>query len=210
MRARPLSYPRASATAGAQALAAAVVVTLAVLIPRAARADAAAGALKAQVCVTCHGAEGKSTNAVYPVIAGQPRQFLVSTLFQFREGNRKNEQMSPVAANLSNADLNDLAAYFNGQSVPPPLRKADPDKIAAGRALTEKNNCVACHGATLLGQQHIPRLAGQHMDYLRAQLTAFKSSKRADPDGTMTSAAQALSAQDIDILGDYLSGLGAP
>jgi cytochrome c553 len=174
------------------------------------RAGAAEGAQKAQVCVACHGAEGKSTNPMYPVLAGQPRQFLVSALFQFREGKRKNDQMAPFAANLTNTDLNDLAAYFNSQTFPAPARQSPADKVAAGRALVEKNACNACHGATLQGQQHIPRIAGQHMDYLRLQLNGFKASTRADLDGTMTSAAQALSAQDIDVLSDYLSGLGAP
>jgi cytochrome c553 len=180
------------------------------LAPAVSHAGAAEGAQKAQVCVACHGAEGKSTNPMYPVLAGQPRQFLVSAMFQFREGKRKNEQMTPFAANLSNTDLNDLAAYFSSQAFPAPARQASADKVAAGRALADKNACNACHGANLQGQQHIPRLAGQHMDYLRLQLTGFKASTRADMDGTMTSAAQALSPQDIEVLSDYLSGLGAP
>jgi len=208
MQARPSSFPRAGSAARAIALAVFVLGAGAGLAPRQAWAGIAEGAQKAQVCVACHGVEGKSTNPLYPVIAGQPKQFLVSTLFQFREGKRKNEQMSPMAANLTNADLNDLAAYFNAQSVPGPLRQSASERIAAGRALTEQNHCVSCHGMTLLGQQHIPRLAGQHMDYLRIQLAAFKASNRSDPDGTMTSAAQALSPQDIEVLADYLSGQG--
>lgn len=192
-----------------QAGAAAAAAALLLLAPPA-QADLAAGQQKAQVCIACHGAEGKSTNPMFPVLAGQPRQFLVSALFQFREGKRKNEQMTPFTANLSNADLNDLAQYFNAQAAPPPARKSSAEMAAAGRALTERNNCTACHGAALLGQQHIPRIAGQHMDYLRTQLSGFKASTRADMDGTMTSAAQGLSAQDIEVLSDYLSGLGTP
>jgi cytochrome c553 len=59
----------------------------------------------------------------------------------------------------------------------------------------------------LLGQQHIPRLAGQQPGYLLAQLKGFKAGKRADIDGNMTSAAQALSDKDIEVLADYLAGL---
>jgi len=168
------------------------------------------GQQKAQVCVACHGAEGKSTNPMYPILAGQPRQFLVSALFQFREGKRKNDQMTPFTEKLSNTDLNDLAAYFNAQAAPPPARRTPADKIAAGAALVERNACNACHGAAMLGQQHIPRIAGQHQDYLRTQLLGFKASTRADMDGTMTSAAQALTPADIELLSDYLSGLAAP
>ena len=69
---------------------------------------------------------------------------------------------------------------------------------------------MQCHGPALSGLQHIPRLAGQQHEYLRVQLHGFKAGTRADLDGNMTSAAQALSAADIDILADYLAGLGTP
>jgi len=58
--------------------------------------------------------------------------------------------------------------------------------------------------------QHIPRLAGQQYEYLETQLRGFKAQTRADLDGNMTSAAQGLTDKDIDVLVDYISGLGAP
>jgi cytochrome c553 len=61
-----------------------------------------------------------------------------------------------------------------------------------------------------LGLQHIPRLAGQQVAYLKTQLRGFKARTRGDFDGNMTSAAQGLSEADIDVLADYLSGLGSP
>ncbi|HVS55900.1 MAG TPA: c-type cytochrome, partial [Casimicrobiaceae bacterium] len=79
----------------------------------AAGADIEAGRQKAQVCFACHGPEGNSANPVMPTLAGQPAQFISIELFQFREGNRKDPQMTPMAANLTNADMNDLAAYFS-------------------------------------------------------------------------------------------------
>ena len=176
---------------------------------RVAFADAEAGRQKAQVCVACHGSGGNSVNPAVPTLAGQPQQFIVTQLFMFREGKRKDAQMSPFAANLSNADLNDLAAYFSAQPHAPPSHVIAPEIAAAGRRITEQNNCVACHARTLMGQQHIPRLAGQQAEYLRTQLRGFKASTRFDMDGNMTSAAQSLSDADIDILADYLSGLGA-
>lgn len=170
-------------------------------------ADITAGRAKAQVCIVCHGPEGNSIDPAVPSLAGQPQQFLVTALFMFREGNRKNPVMTPMAANLSNPDLNDLAAYFSLQKATPPARPVDPQRSAAGRQLAEKYNCVQCHGPALLGQQHIPRLAGQRAEYLRTQLRGFKASTRFDMDGVMTSAAQALSDDDILVLADSISGM---
>lgn len=172
-----------------------------------ARAGVEEGRAKAQTCIGCHGPGGNSVIPMIPSLSGQPKQFIVSALFQFREGKRVNAQMSPFAAGLSNADLNDLASYFSAQVITVDSAGASASNVAAGRQLSVQNNCVACHTANLMGQQHIPRIAGLHKDYLREQLLSFKASKRGEMDGVMTSAAQALTAQDIDVLADYLSGL---
>jgi cytochrome c553 len=172
-------------------------------------ADEEAGRTKAQACTACHGEGGNSANPGVPSIAGQPAQAISTQLFQFREGNRKDAQMSPMAANLSNSDINDLAAYFSGQKMAPPKHQTAPANAAAGVELTKKLNCTQCHGPALVGLQHIPRLAGQQADYLRAQLKGFKAGTRADMDGNMTAAARPLSDKDIDALVDYLAGLGA-
>ena len=170
-------------------------------------ADREAGRRKAEVCAACHGPAGNSVNPAVPSIAGQPAQFISTELFLFREGTRKDPQMSPIAAGLSNGDLSDLAEYFAAEKLAPPRRRTAPENAAAGPALAHQFNCVQCHGRELLGQQHIPRLAGQQPDYLLAQLRGFKAGTRADIDGNMTSAAQALSDRDIEVLVDYLAGL---
>jgi cytochrome c553 len=162
---------------------------------------------KAQACFVCHGADGNSTDAGMPSLAGQPAQFIAMQLYFFREGNRKDPQMSPLAASLSNAEMNELGAYFSKQRPAAAQRRTSPESLSEGRRLAEQHNCVQCHGAKLLGLQHIPRLAGQQFAYLKTQLSAFKARARADLDGTMTSAAQPLSEKDIEVLADYLSGL---
>ena len=73
--------------------------------------------------------------------------------------------------------------------------------------MAEQFNCTQCHGATLMGQQHIPRIAGQQGEYLRVQLRGFKATTRFDMDGNMTAAAQPLTPEDIDLLSDYLASL---
>ncbi len=176
----------------------------------AAQAGAEEGRVKAAVCAACHGVDGNSSQPMMPSLAGQPRQFIVTALFMFREGRRDNPQMAPFVSALSNADLNDLAAFYAAQKLAPPARQANAEVVAKGRALTAQHNCVACHTAALTGQQHIPRLAGQQQAYLLEQLKLFKAAKRADFDGTMTSAAQALAAEDLEPLAEYLATLVAP
>ena len=70
------------------------------------------GKEKAQACIACHGPAGNSNNPEIPSLSGQPAQAISTALFRYREGNRKNPIMSPLAANLTNADMNNLAAYF--------------------------------------------------------------------------------------------------
>jgi|KBSMisStaDraftv2_1062788.scaffolds.fasta_scaffold108282_2 cytochrome c553 len=162
---------------------------------------------KAEPCTACHGAEGRSALADTPSLAGQPKQFITTQLVMFREGNRKNAVMNALAAPLTNADINELGGWFAAQSAAVAGTPLSADAAAAGKGLVEKFACVTCHGAELHGQQHIPRLAGQRADYLKAQLLGFKAQTRFDMDGNMTSAAQPLTAAEIEALATYLSSL---
>jgi len=162
---------------------------------------------KAAPCEACHGVEGRSTMPDVPSLAGQPKQFITTQLVMFREENRKSPVMNALAAPLTNADIDTLGGYFAAQAPAPPSRTLGAEATAAARAIAEGLGCVTCHGADLRGQQHIPRLAGQQADYLRAQLIGFKAGTRFDMDGNMTSAAQALTPADIETLATYLGTL---
>jgi cytochrome c553 len=171
-------------------------------------ADAEALEKKAALCNACHGAQGISTNPVFPTLAGQPKQFVTTQLVMFREGNRKNPLMSPIAADMANAEINDYGTYFAAQAPVAPASSAmDPARVEAAQRLADKYHCVSCHGPALKGQQHIPRLAGQQAEYLKVQLRGFKAQTRFDMDGNMTSAAQPLTDADIEILSEYLAAL---
>jgi cytochrome c553 len=170
-------------------------------------AAAPARAADPQLCAACHGPGGNSIIPANPSLAGQPAQAISTQLYQFREGNRKDPQMTPMAANLSNKEMNELAAYFSRQRPSAPTHKSAPESVAAGPKLTQQYNCVQCHGPALLGQQHIPRLAGQQYDYVLAQLRKFRAHARADLDGNMTAATEPLTEKDIEVLADYVAGL---
>src|SRR5215469_6067133 len=99
-------------------------------------ADVEAGRRKAEPCAACHGADGNATIAGTPSLAGQPIYFTHWQLIKFRDGRRKDPRMSPFAQNLSDADMADLAAYYEAQQPRPrPPASTDPAKIAAGKQL---------------------------------------------------------------------------
>ena len=76
-------------------------------------ADAAAGKAKAAVCAACHGAAGISPNPLWPNLAGQKDQYMMKQLKAFKDGTRKDPLMSGQAAALTDADIENLAAYFS-------------------------------------------------------------------------------------------------
>ncbi len=75
--------------------------------------DVKAGRAKALMCQACHGLDGLSKVPDAPNIAGQTEQYITIQLQAFKSGARKNDAMSVVAPSLSDADIDDLAAYFS-------------------------------------------------------------------------------------------------
>jgi cytochrome c553 len=94
-----------------------VVLTMICALPLASQAgDAAAGKAKSATCAACHGANGISPNDLWPNLAGQKEGYLKAQLKAFRDGQRANPMMAPMAAPLSDADIDDLAAYYSSLS----------------------------------------------------------------------------------------------
>jgi cytochrome c553 len=180
---------------------------LAVFSAHAFAADATAGEVKAKTCVACHGANGNSSSVDYPSLAAQPPLYIYYQLLQFREGRRSNVQMNSFAEKLSDDDMQDIAAYFSAQKFVANETKTDSAKMEAGKTVAAKNHCASCHMPTYSGQNHIPRLAGLHADYLLTHLRGFKTGARQDIDGTMASAAQPLSEKDMVDVAGYLASL---
>jgi cytochrome c553 len=172
-------------------------------------ADLEAGKLKAVPCAVCHGADGNATIPGTPSLAGQPNYFTQWQLIKYRDGRRKDPQMTPFAMNLSDADMADLAAYYEAQRPRPRPAATDPAKVAEGGRLAAVHHCTSCHRPDLSGQQQVPRLAGQDFDYLLRLLRGFKAKTASDLDGTMTMAAQPLREEDILDLVHFMASLGS-
>ncbi len=173
--------------------------------------DAEVRRQKAEPCKSCHGVDGNATIPGTPSLAGQPAWFTHWALIKFRDGRRRDPQMSPFAANLSDTDMGDLAAYYAALPPRPRPQSVDPAKAADGRRLAALHHCTSCHRPDLSGQDHVPRLAGQDLQYLLRLLRAYKAQTAADLDGFMTAAAQTLAEGDIESLAHYLAAMpGAP
>lgn len=75
--------------------------------------DATAGKDKSAACTGCHGVNGISSNPMWPSLAGQQEGYLVKQLHAFRDGVREDPLMTPMSKTLSDADIDNLAAYYN-------------------------------------------------------------------------------------------------
>ena len=174
------------------------------------RAGEARGQAKAQTCFACHGPDGRSGTPEVPSLAGQRSEFVAAQLHLFRDGGRSDAQMAPMTVNLSDADIDDLAAYFSQVAPVPPEQAEDPSAAAAALPLLQRYHCATCHGENFAGQQKMPRIAGQQRAYLNWQLRAFRDGKRPGIDASMRDVTKSLSNKDITVLANYLSHLATP
>jgi cytochrome c553 len=96
-------------------------------------ADEAANQPKTAVCIPCHGATGNSTDPAVPSLAAQPPLYTYYQLLMFREGQRVNPQMAAVTANLSNTEMQEIAAYYAKQTPVVAVDSISPAQAEAGQ-----------------------------------------------------------------------------
>jgi cytochrome c553 len=175
------------------------------LLPAAASAQTPAE--KAVACAACHGVDGNSVAPQFPNLAGQTSRYLYLQLKDFKEGRRKDPLMSPMAVNLAKKDMQELADYFSKQQAKPSDHPVDAQKVTNGKKIADAALCTMCHLGGFSGQNEIPRVAGQHYEYIVKQLKDFRAKNRTNDAGNMTSVAKGLSDEDIDSLAQYITSL---
>ena len=182
--------------------------------PATAKPDLTQGSAKyAAVCAACHGADGNSGTPANPKLAQQHPDYLVKQLQEFKNGKRPSPVMQAFAAQLSEADMKNIAYWVGSQKAKPGFAK---DKELAtlgeriyrgGIAERQVAACAGCHSPNGAGiPSQYPRLSGQHADYTTAQLVAFRDNARKNST-EMSQIAFRLNEREIKAVADYIAGL---
>jgi cytochrome c553 len=112
-----------------------------------------------------------------------------------------------MAKDLTRDEMRELAAYFAAQKPMQQSFRADPEKARLGKMKADETLCTMCHLGGFVGQNEIPRVAGQRFDYVLKQLADFKARRRTNDAGNMTAVSNTLSDADIENLAHYLAAL---
>ena len=170
-------------------------------------------AISTSVCAACHTNDGSRGIAANPILQGQHPEYLVKQLTEFKAGQRENAIMRGMASALSEADMKNVAAFYASKQAKPGFAKNRDlatlgEKVYRG-GIAERSipACSGCHGPSGAGiPSQYPRLAGQHADYVEAQLVAFRGGVRHN-NPAMTGVAAKLNDREIKALSDYVAGL---
>ena len=181
--------------------------------PRARPNRPRAPAISTSVCAACHTNDGSRGSAANPIIQGQHPDYLVKQLAEFKAGKRDNAVMKAMAAPLSEADMKNVAAFYASKQPKPGFAK-NKDLVALGEKIYRGGigdrsvpACSGCHGPSGAGiPAQYPRLAGQHADYVEAQLVAFRGGVRRN-NPAMAAIAAKLNDREIKAVADYVAGL---
>ncbi len=159
-----------------------------------------------QLCNACHGENGVPPDRATPIVWGQREGYLYLQLRDYKRGDRKNDQMSPVAEALSRDEMMALAGYFSQKPWPDLRQPAAPEPV---RAQAQRSNvavgCTGCHLGEYQGAGTQPRLAGQTREYLARSMLDFRTRTRGNNPG-MSDLMKAISEDEIMALAEYLAG----
>jgi len=182
--------------------------------PKAAKPDLAKGeAIVAGVCAACHAPDGNSMIPMNPKLSQQHPEYLVKQLQEFKSGKRANPVMAGFAAQLSDADMRNVAYFLASKTATPGFAK-EKETVAIGEKIYRGGipdrqiaACAGCHSPNGAGMpSQYPRLSGQHADYTVSQLTQFRDGIRKN-NLQMTQVAAKLNDREIKAVADYIAGL---
>ncbi|MDX1421675.1 MAG: c-type cytochrome [Kiloniellales bacterium] len=158
------------------------------------------------LCATCHGEDGRPSEADIPIIWGQEFYYLYVQLKDYKSGLRANDIMAPIAAEFSKDEMKALAQYFSEKPWPSIGYRAEDADIAAAQRATNAGQCPQCHLGGYDGDSRVPRLAGQQPAYLERTMLEFKNDVRLNSPAKGSLLGDYDDA-DIAAMAHYLAGL---
>ena len=170
-------------------------------------AQSGALAEKIQLCSACHGEDGNAKMEKIPSLAGQPAFYILNQLFLMREGVRKVEAMAPIVKDLKDDDLTNLSQHFAALAPKRSDEAVDAALAKKGAEIATQRRCSSCHLPSLAGQEQMPRLARQRLDYLIETLKSYRDSPRPGADTAMSAAIAGATDADIAALAHYAASL---
>jgi cytochrome c553 len=159
-----------------------------------------------ETCFTCHGPNGASTEAEFPILAGQHFFYLYVQMKDFKAGRRASAVMEEFVATLDRDEMKTLARFFSEQAWPNIGYKSDPARAKMAKAATTGGQCVQCHLGGYEGNSGTPRVAGQHVAYLEKTMLDFKTKARANA-AAKSSLMGSYSADEIRKMAEFMAGL---
>lgn len=161
-----------------------------------------AGRSLATFCANCHGESGVSKNQDVPNLGAQNPAYLLEQIRKFGSGERKDQFMQGLIKAMKEEERVQVAAYFSSQKVP--AGKADTALVARGKEFYVRL-CARCHGEQAHGNETIPRLAGQQVEYLKKSIVRFRDGTGERNYTLMQIATAGLKNEDIPAIAAYLS-----
>ena len=163
----------------------------------------------ATLCAACHGAQGVSTLANTPSLAGQPSFYAITQLFLYRDGRRDSGPMTAIAKPMTDDDLRGFADVIGklAPAAPAPAGPPDAPRLARGASLAQRLHCLGCHGSQGEGARQVPRLAGQREDYLQLAMRGFRAGTRVGYQPAMSEAMAGVAPDELDDLAHFLARL---
>ena len=158
-----------------------------------------------EACTVCHGPGGNSPTPAIPSIAGQPKIFIENQLVLIREGLRDVPAMKAVMGGLNDQEIIALAVHFSAQPVVAPTGPVQAERFRLGAAVSQRALCGTCHLPGYVGQNQVPRLAGQHEIYLAATLKMYRDAPAPGRDTAMSAVLYGLKDAELDALAHYLA-----
>jgi cytochrome c553 len=182
------------------------VATLLLASPAAAQDEFAAVREVIQTCTACHGDGSASQVPENPILAGQQFYYLYLQLKDFKSGARHSDIMGPLVQPLQPEQMKLLAQFFSKQKWPAIGHAAESANVGVARRAEESAGCIGCHLGDFRGNSAVPRLAGQHPEYLKRTMLDFKNKVRTNAPA-MVALFATFSEQEIAAFADHLASL---